>query len=672
MSSQAGIFYFDGRPVTDDEDRALLAALSRNDTDDRGTHREAGLLLAHAAAWIDKIAELERQPIRSPAGDVLTFDGRLDNREDLLLQLRHSLQTPPTDAALALAAFTAWGKEGLVRLIGDWSLVVWRPATRTLLLASDFASVRPLYYHANRERVIWSSYLKPLVALAGEPPIDDLFVAGFLTGAKAPGHTPYRGIFPVPPGHSVCCAGEQVASHAFWQLPVRDEIRYADERDYDAHLRMLFRDAVKSRLRTSYPVCSELSGGLDSSSIVCIATSLLAHGEAMAKRLVTINYGRAGTPDDPFHQLVRRFCNAESVSVDTNDFTFLDREFLDEAAPAFWGALFTELARIARELDARTYLTGMGGDLIMGQLINDCEQLAGPLRRLQLRRFLGEALAWSRASQHSFWSVLRRGLLALMPPRVIPALRYDALASGRSALPSRYGDSFAPRFKDLTGIADPDWIFQRRWHAAPPERRKFARSVSRVLETGDLFRPHERLQHLYHTHPFGHRPLVEFMLAVPPSVILSPGEPRKLMRRAFAGLLPPEIAARRSKGSYTGVFLETVRPAARALLAEGAPLRVVELGYVEPRELRERLDRMTHALDCNEPQLRHIILLELWLRGRERRALRSAQPVLHAPAANDLVVAVPNEAPSSPERRYPPETRTSEPKFIGEASRLRS
>jgi hypothetical protein len=138
-----------------------------------------------------------------------------------------------------------------------------------------------------------------------------------------------------------------------------------------------------------------------------------------------------------------------------------------------------------------------------------------------------------------------------------------------------------------------------------------------VLESG-VFRPPESLQHLYYTHPYFHRPLVEFLMAIPANILCQPGKPRILMRRAFQALLPPEVGRRRSKASYTGVFLESVRPAARAILADTGRLRVVERGYVDAASVRSRLERITQSLNCNEPQLRQIVLLEFWLRARDK------------------------------------------------------
>ena len=88
------------------------------------------------------------------------------------------------------------------------------------------------------------------------------------------------------------------------------------------------------------------------------------------------------------------------------------------------------------------------------------------------------------------------------------------------------------------------------------------------------------------------------------------------MRRAFRPFWPPELRRRGSKDSFGKVFLDALRPLAVDLLSDVERLQVVERGYVEPESLRKRLERLIHSLDCNQPQLRLIILMELWLRAR--------------------------------------------------------
>src|SRR5262249_51814481 len=228
------------------------------------------------------------------------FDGRLDNRGELRFLLRDFLYRDTSDAALALAAYERWGVDGLARLIGDWSLVIRDRFTATTILASDFAGVRPLYYPVQAERVIWSSRLQSLVDETGIDELDDDYIRAFLLHGASPNRTPYKDIYSVPPGHAVCVSPEKTNIRRFWSLPVNAKIHYRDEREYEEQLRALFREAVVVRLQSESPVLSELSGGLDSSSVVCMANQLIRAGDVPAPSVTGLSYLWPNSLDEPF------------------------------------------------------------------------------------------------------------------------------------------------------------------------------------------------------------------------------------------------------------------------------------------------------------------------------------------------------------------------------------
>src|SRR6266699_2676014 len=176
---------------------------------------------------------LDSQNDRLERTEVLAWDGRLDNRADLVVLLTDSLRGNTSNAALARAAYARWGPSGFVHLIGDWSVVIRDHANHTIVLASDFAGVRPLYYHVQPERVLWSSRLQSIVDATGICELDEQYVRGFLLFGGCPNRTPYRGIYSVPSGHAVCVSSEATKVHRFWALPNGDEIRYRTERQYE-------------------------------------------------------------------------------------------------------------------------------------------------------------------------------------------------------------------------------------------------------------------------------------------------------------------------------------------------------------------------------------------------------------------------------------------------------
>ena len=543
--------------------------------------------------------------------EVLHWDGRLDNRNDLLLQLRDSLQSDTSDEAIASAVYERWGTDGLVHLIGDWSLVLHDRVNHATVLASDFAGVRPLYYHVQAGRVLWSSHLQSVVETTGISDLDEQYITGFLTVGGCPNHTPYKAIYSVPPGHAVCVSSDKTSIKRFWELPIGSVIRYRNERQYEEQLRALFREAVAVRLQTESPVMAELSGGLDSSSIVCMANHLMRTGATPASRLTGLSFTWQNSLDEPFIREVESHCGIDGVHISTHDVPLITQTQAGNAIPEPFQPLHTVIAQAAGRLGARTILTGQTGDLMMGNWFDDSLQLAASLRGLHLGRACQEALAWSKILRTPIHRILWRGFQAALPPALTRTAVY-AGADG-SYVPRSVETSLA-YLGDGTRLPESESLFSNAWMQAPPERRKYFRALSMLLESRQL-QPAEAVQNLAYTHPFAHRPLVEFLMAVPTNVLCRPGEPRRLMRSALSDLWPTKLRERRSKGLFNVPWQEALRPLARTLLKEKT-MQVTERGIVDEASFRSRLERLSVGHECNESQLRQIILLELWLRNR--------------------------------------------------------
>ena len=394
MSSQAGIFYFDDREIPGYEADAIRDWVRFDGSESPASHRGAGAFVAYAGSHLNG-----RTPPHTPfCGQTctVTFDGRLDNRKDLLLRLRGALRADTSDAALAAAAYEAWGTDGLADLIGDWSLVIWDQTRKAIVLASDFAGVRPLHYCVQANRVFWSTRLQPLVDWAQAYEIDDVYVAGLLAHGGCPNRTPYRGVYSVPAGHAVDVTADGARVRRFWRPPVADTIRYGRESEYEDHLRSLFREAVQCRVPTDAPCLCELSGGFDSSSVVSMAAEMMRTGEVKTGRFVTLSFEHAGSLDKRFYTAVERLYGLESVHVSTADFPFVTETDAGGAMPAFWGPLLKHTAAIARQVGATTYLTGQLGDLMMGNWWDDSDQVAGLLRDAHFKSAFKQAFAWSK------------------------------------------------------------------------------------------------------------------------------------------------------------------------------------------------------------------------------------------------------------------------------------
>lgn len=606
MSKLCGVCYFDSRPMPEPEDGAWVeSALGHPAWLVPRQYRDPGLLMGWAAG---RHSPHDQGLFHSSGRTSCSWDGRLDNRRDLLPQTGLPPDCP--QSAIALGLYQQKGVDGLRDLVGDWSLCIWDAPRGAIVLASDYAGIRPLYYYRCAGRLYWSSSLADLVRRMVTPELDELYVGSFLVRGSAAARTPYSGIFAVPPGHAVSISRDGIVTQAFWHPPTRQEIRYQDERCYEEQLLELFREAVQVRIAGGTPVCAELSGGLDSSSVVSMADRLRRQAPGHVPDLHTFSYTHEHCADEKYFREVERACQLSGCHLELQEYPAVAADRA-AAAPAWWELRFQELARRMAAMEAGVFLTGQNGDLIMGNTTDDSSQVSEWLAQGRLWEAAREAYAWARSLQVPIYPILWRSLREACSSWVPPVSPQAAVGAIRGSTE----DSLVEGFRARTELYERERLASGPRRDAPPGRRQRFRAVGEVLENRLLQAP-EALQHVSYTHPFAHRPLVEFMLTIPAHIVTRPRQPRRLMRRAFAGLLPPLVLARKSKAAYTAMYVGALMPLAATLLRNPGGIQLVERGYVDRNSLTNRLERFTQGLECNESQLRQLILFEFWLRNR--------------------------------------------------------
>jgi asparagine synthase (glutamine-hydrolysing) len=650
MSALTGSYIWDG-PPTSAATLATLAAASRPaGPDASGTATPApGVTLQVHRRYFDRRSRTERQPYSFAGGSVLTWDGRLDNREDLLLTLRPALGADRSDAALVAAAYQCWGAESFRRLVGDWSLVLWDAAQHALVLARDYMGNRPLYYLAHPGGLTWATCQLALVAAYPRETEPDLsYIAGTLTTGAPAATTPFQNVRPLPAGHTLIAPAQHRPPRRYWTFTPA-VIRYADPRAYTEQLRALLVEAVRVRLRATRPVWSHLSGGWDSSSLVCLGHALIEDGrvEAPAIRPVSVVCSASPESDESLYiTAVEEWCGLTSVRREyagsPTCAELLHRPHPDTRVPRL------EVEAPVRDAGDTIVLSGELGDLTMIAGSSHRISLLEPLhagrpwttlrlcfqrardRRRPLLTTLGQLalLAYAPASMQRFLA-----LRHVLPGR--PTLQEDDAAAQRGVTPALR--AHVPPLP--TAAAYPsarDFPYLKRWfvHAL------YGCAAQGVLTSSDL------TPDIWLTFPYGHRPLVEYMLATPQLAYWEPCTYRRGMQRALDGLLPPLLLQRNTKGEPAAVLARAKRDeaddlAAAAVLQDVAQWELVRRGYVVPAVLDHDLAAVRAGA---EPSafLSRCVSMETWLRAR-----RPTPPLV---AAASHRPAAPTRAPATPAR----------------------
>jgi asparagine synthase (glutamine-hydrolysing) len=253
------------------------------DAGDVWVEAEGGVALGQRRLAIIDLSPGGAQPMHSADRRfVITFNGEIYNYRDIRRELQaagHSMRSD-SDTEVLLEACALWGVEAAIeRAIGMFAFALWDRKTRSLTLARDRLGIKPLYYAATPERILFASQLKAFrPAPHWKPTIDEDAVVGYLRHAYiAQPRTIYREAEKLAPGHILTLrAGSTPSPKCFWDMrgiaaagqrrndPVPDPREAADRLD------ALLRDSVKLRMIADVPLGAFLSGGIDSSTVVAL------------------------------------------------------------------------------------------------------------------------------------------------------------------------------------------------------------------------------------------------------------------------------------------------------------------------------------------------------------------------------------------------------------------
>jgi asparagine synthase (glutamine-hydrolysing) len=546
----------------------------------------------HAALWTTPEAEREEQPQRHATMDVwLVTDGRVDNRDDVISSLRNEVRQPmDTDADLILAAYERWGAGCVDHVVGEVAFAIWDAERMRLLVVRDPIGLAPVFFARVAHGVIAASTL-PAVLDALETPqsLDEEYLAGYLAGMPPRDRTMHADVSRLAPGHVLIVEQDHATTRRYWDPSVEPlDLNLAETVE---QVRTVFDEAVRCRLRSRDSVFSDLSGGLDSSTVTATAASMTDE-----LRTVTLDYRASSEAHEIHHvQAVADHLDIEPVLIDADRLTVLDavEETRAHKEPMFAADATGTAACLdtVSSTGCSVSLKGVGGDEALFGSDMATIDLA---RRFHLRT----AWAWARVEGRSASDATKfvaravtrdvagefaRELMEEKPNAVLAKLMKRRRARLTKAASPWLTTAPAPAAPlRLPGGDFPRATADRRYlytHApwSPPGRELTNRLAS---ERGVEVR-----------YPFLDRRFVELMLRIPDDRLRPGGEYRGLHRLAFGDRMPASVANRRDKAEFSGPYMRQIlssfdRADAEMVLAvlgsrvDPVPLlRAFDLGY---------------------------------------------------------------------------------------------
>ena len=588
--------------------------------DDEGiyTHGRAGLGMRRLS-----IIDLStgHQPIHNEDHDLwVVFNGEIYNFPELRRELEargHRFYTN-SDTEVIVHLYEEYGADCVKRLRGMFAMAVWDQRRQKLLLARDRFGKKPLYYAMDRERLLFGSEIKALLAAAPELAEIDLhgLLNFFYFGYIPDPHTAFKRIHKLPPGHLLEFTKGQVCVQKYWDLPAHGTYEPGSEEECVEELEHRLAEAVRARMISDVPLGALLSGGVDSSIIVALMARISSRpvktfsigfsspdfNEAEYARLVARQFGTE------HHELYVEANIEETIHMLTRS---LEEPFGDSSiVPTY------HVCRLARQY-VTVALAGDGGD----ELFAGYDRYKSYLQRRRLRLFPAGTGRWYRESMHPWL------------PTEWPGRRF--LYNLSLSLGDRYldGISILPALVRERSLFSKDFLVWADRETSPYERFR------RYLEHSPDSDPLSKVQYLdAKTYlpadiltkvdrmsmacslevraPFLDHVFAEWVAQLSPRWKMRGGQPKYILKKLAERLgVPKQVLYRRKQGFSMPLvhwFRQEPSPALLEILLEP---KTVHRGYFNPRELHRRLFEHRQGLRDRSWEIWHLLIFELWHRN---------------------------------------------------------
>lgn len=566
-----------------------------------------------------------------PAAERFTVvvDGTLDNRAELAdqLGLPRAAAVPGGEPLLVAAACERWGAECPERLIGEFAFLAWDRRERRLLAARDACGSRELFFgdSGRQLRIVSQSSM-----IRGRPALSDLdeeYVADFLACQDSWGPaTPFRGIHRLEVAHRLTLADGRLETRRFWHPDAGRRLFHGTDDELAEHFLAVFTEAVERSLATGGRVWSDLSGGMDSSSIVAVAADILGGDPARAADFATVTHVFRDTPQSDERELAQAVAAMHRVAnhlVWCDDLFFgdVEEECRHRNDPHF-GLLAQPMIRAITELlrasGVAVLLSGARSEVSVLPYPMVPLHLADLVRGLALPTFLRELRRWQRGTRRPLANLLAESVLTPL----LPGRRRYFRPSGVGAGVDPWLDRQFVRRMDLSARAARSRADRRFPRVTQQQQYETALRTEQGMVRGRLEWSCEV------RHPFIYRPLIELGLAIPWERQLAPDRGKLVLRRALAGRLPEAILARRAgSGPGPAMYKTFARrwPEIEPVIASSL---LVSLGFLDRAELDRTAEQVRFGATERFANFLTCLAFEYWLRaatGEGQETVRQAQ-----------------------------------------------
>jgi asparagine synthase (glutamine-hydrolysing) len=584
VSGIAGVVYTDGRAVGSETLDAMVRATPHLGIDGTDTWHDGPVGLIRFALHTTPESVGETQPFTDArSGTTIVFDGRLDNRAELIDRL--GADAPPAtapDGVIALATYNRFGDDFSERLTGDYAMAIWRAADRRLFCTRSPVGWRPLLWTFQGGRFAFATEPATLVrGLAMDKRLNEGAIGEFLSNRfVTETDTFWEGVQRLPQGHALVLERGQVRRWCWHTGPFPDHSRLSEAEHIERFMALLDQ-ALIAVSRSHQPVAAHLSGGLDSSTVVC-RTSQLVDAGRIGRMVQTFSarFPDAVSDEGEWIAAVEAHYGIQSTAVFGTAF--------DSAEAGRWCASTLQLplrpntsgvlvavCRHLRERGIRVLLSGEGGDdWLNGSRAHWPDLLLGGRWPTLVR----EGLTWP----NSLRAILAESIGPVVSPRrrvrtLLPHLDFDLAAPAWISPAWAAKANLSDRWRQTPRPAARGGFAQRQRYLGYALARRHVN-----VENGISYAASQGVEL---RHPLHDLRLTRFLMGAAGGMLRRPSVKKHLLREAMRGTLPELVRTRLGKANIAPPVIDAVsRRLAERPMRE---LRGVTLGWIDGAHLEK-------------------------------------------------------------------------------------
>lgn len=559
-------------------------------------------------------------PTTYDGGLVLTADARIDNRAELssALGITAAEGAKLADDELIIASYRRWGIDCAAQMIGDFAFALWDASRGRLLAACDPMGMRSMHYaqHGSNCWALAPTAELTLALLGKSAQLDRLGVAAWIAGRPLPDRSVLSGVQVLPPGHLMTLESNRVKIRRFWQFDPGRTLRYASPALYREHLLELLSRCVADRLPAGAGcAASQLSGGMDSTSVTALAAQKMAQP---GRKLLAVShlYSAESSCDERalIEQTAAHLGIRHQLLLPVKPFTqmpyaLLYPPILDSPGTVLSPRYIDELQQV-RAQGAQVLLTGSGGDeMTWGHSLSYSQRLLrGELTAVS------EVIRGSRELELPLLRTLFGLFVRPLAPDAIRPMRHRWL--NRRPWPDWIPADTAHRLQ----LQDVLYGEAERHFRNPALQARYSALVN--SSTYHSVRSYEAVGKQVGVdvrHPFFDRRLAEFSFEIPDELWLQQRYPKWLLRKTMDGRLPDSVVWNRNKVVFDSFFALLIKGqlgCVRAILSHPG---LQSLGLVDNRKLLAAFDSALHRdPPTMTVELLHALMTQVWFQQHTR------------------------------------------------------